>query len=123
MIARVLLAGTVLLLPTQAALACKCMAMSRGAVYASAAVAFAGEVVNITTTPSGRQRTRMRVVRPIKGIGRHHGELIVETVTDSAACGWDFRDGPRRVTIAAQRAAQGHLTASRCALYNLNPQP
>jgi hypothetical protein len=111
-------AVAVLLLSATPALACKCGTGSRDAAISDAAVVFEGRVVSIATRGSA-QVTAMQVVRPIKGVSA--GETIkVKSQTQSAACGYDFRQAPKTLLVGGQSAGRGAISVRRCTMYNLN---
>ena len=106
-------------LGSDAALACKCALVQRAQVVAATPVVFEGEIVAVKAAGAGRQLTALRVTQAIKGTTA--GETItVLTRTSAPACGWDFRQSPRRLVVGGDPAGTGRLSARRCTLYNLN---
>jgi hypothetical protein len=101
------------------AAACSC-GPGAGSIISRASVAFVGSVISVRSGgPLGRVAT-LRVVRPIKNIRR--GTVVrVATQATSAACGWNFRAGARRVTVAASRIKGNMLKTDKCKMYPLNP--
>jgi hypothetical protein len=97
-------------------------------------VVFDGEVLRVEVDASGkREVTTLRVHGVVKGLSarsayrldaaiRRRPEKTVTVVSgvDDAACGWDFRTGPQRLTIGAERDRFGTLVAMRCTMMNLN---
>jgi hypothetical protein len=122
------------LLVAPPALACKCALMAREQVIAATPVVFEGEVLRVELDASGeREVTTLRVHGVVKGFSRRAAYRLdaairrrpEKTVTilsgvDDAACGWDFRAGPQRLTIGAERDRFGTLVATRCTMMNLN---
>jgi len=116
------------------ALACKCALVAREQVIAATPVVFDGEVLRVEVDASGkREVTTLRVHGVVKGLSaraayrldaaiRRRPEKTVTVVSgvDDAACGWDFRTGPQRLTIGAERDRFGTLVAMRCTMMNLN---
>jgi hypothetical protein len=116
------------------ALACKCALVAREQVIAATPVVFDGEVLRVEVDVSGkREVTTLRVHGVVKGLSaraayrldaaiRRRPEKTVTVVSgvDDAACGWDFRTGPQRLTIGAERDRFGTLVAMRCTMMNLN---
>ena len=116
------------------ALACKCALVAREQVIAATPVVFDGEVLRVEIDASGkREVTTLRVHGVVKGLStraayrldaaiRRRPEKTVTVVSgvDAAACGWDFRTGPQRLTIGAERDRFGTLVATRCTMINLN---
>jgi len=116
------------------ALACKCSLVAREQVIAATPVVFDGEVLRVEVDASGkREVTTLRVHSVVKGLStraayrldaaiRRRPEKTVTVVSgvDDAACGWDFRTGPQRLTIGAERDRFGTLVAMRCTMMNLN---
>ena len=116
------------------ALACKCALVAREQVIAATPVVFDGEVLRVEIDASGkREVTTLRVHGVVKGLSaraayrldaaiRRRPEKTVTVVSgvDDAACGWDFRPGPQRLTIGAERDRFGTLVAMRCTMMNLN---
>ena len=116
------------------ALACKCALVAREQVIAATPVVFDGEVLRVEIDASGkREVTTLRVHGVVKGLStraayrldaaiRRRPEKTVTVVSgvDDAACGWDFRTGPQRLTIGAERDRFGTLVAMRCTMMNLN---
>ena len=102
-----------------AALACKCAVVPREQVIGTTPVVFEGRVVSIQT--SGRaQVTTVRVMRPIKGVATG-ATIKVRSGTQSAACGYDFRDATKTLTVGGDSAGPGRLSVRRCTMFNLNP--
>ena len=116
------------------ALACKCALVAREQVIAATPVVFDGEVLRVEIDARGkREVTTLRVHGVVKGLSaraayrldaaiRRRPEKTVTVVSgvDDAACGWDFRTGPQRLTIGAERDRFGTLVAMRCTMMNLN---
>jgi len=116
------------------ALACKCALVAREQVIATTPVVFDGEVLRVELDASGkREVTTLRVHGVIKGLSartayrldaalRRRPEKTVTILSgvDDAACGWDFRTGPQRLTIGAERDRFGTLVVGRCTMMNLN---
>jgi hypothetical protein len=116
------------------ALACKCALVAREQMIAVTPVVFDGEVLRVEVDASGkREVTTLRVHGVVKGLSaraayrldaaiRRRPEKTVTVVSgvDDAACGWDFRTGPQRLTIGAERDRFGTLVAMRCTMINLN---
>jgi hypothetical protein len=117
-----------------AALACKCALVSRDEAIAAAAVVFDGEVLRVERDGEDKNDVvTLRVTRAIKGVSprvayrldaalRRRPEKSVTVITraSAAACGWDFRQGPQRLTVGAERDKLGTLVATRCTMMNLN---
>jgi hypothetical protein len=108
-----------LLAATSAASACKCAVVPRAQAIGDAAVVFEGRILQIATHGTA-QVTTMSVVRPIKG-GSSGQTVKVKSRTQSAACGWDFREGSQTLTVGGESAGRGVLSVRRCTMYNLNP--
>jgi hypothetical protein len=116
------------------ALACKCALVAREQVIAATPVVFDGEVLRVELDASGeREVTTLRVHGVVKGLStraayrldaaiRRRPEKTVTIISgiNDAACGWDFRTGPQRLTIGAERDRFGTLIATRCTMMNLN---
>ena len=116
------------------AMACKCALVAREQVIAATPVVFDGEVLRVEVDASGkREVTTLRVHGVVKGLSaraayrldaaiRRRPEKTVTVVSgvDDAACGWDFRTSPQRLTIGAERDRFGTLVAMRCTMMNLN---
>jgi hypothetical protein len=114
--------------------ACQCAVIAREQAIAATAVVFDGEVLRVELDASGaREVTTLRVHGVIKGLSaraayrldaaiRRRPEKTVTVISglDDTACGWDFRMGPRRLTIGAERDRFGALVALRCTMLNLN---
>ncbi len=95
---------------------------------------FDGEVLRVELDASGEQEVvTLRVHRVIKGLSaraayrldaaiRRRPEKTVTVVSrlSDSACGWDFRGGPKRLTVGAERDRFDTLVATRCTMYNLN---
>jgi hypothetical protein len=121
-------------LTAPAALACKCALVSRDEAIAAASVVFDGEVLRVERDGEDKHEViTLRVRRAIKGLSpraayrldaalRRRPEKTVTVITpvSSAACGWDFRQGPQRLTVGAERDKFGTLVATRCTMMNLN---
>ena len=115
-------------------LGCKCAPLAREQVIAATPVVFDGEVLRVEVDASGkREVTTLRVHGVVKGLSaraaykldaaiRRRPEKTVTVLSgvDAAACGWDFRTGPQRLTIGAERDRFGTLVATRCTMINLN---
>jgi hypothetical protein len=104
------------------ALACKCALVPRERAIRSAQLVFQGRILKIETTPESGpadQVTTMTVIRNIKGMTR--GETVkIRSHTQSASCGYDFRDAQKTLLVGGSRLAGGMLSVSRCTMYNLN---
>lgn len=114
--------------------ACKCALVAREQVITQTPVVFDGEVLRVELAASGtHQVTTLRVRSVVKGLSkraiygmdagiRRRPEKTVTVLSEieDAACGWDFRKGPQRLTIGAERDRFGTLVATRCTMYNLN---
>lgn len=98
------------------ALACKCALTSRDEAIASSSYVFEGRVANIETDGT-TQVTTMTVAKMIKGPLR--GVIKVKSNTESASCGYDFREADKLLTVGAERSDDG-FTVRRCTMYNLN---
>ena len=134
------IAAAVLTVAATPALACKCALVPRDKVIAATPVVFDGEVLRVELAAGGAQEvTVFRVHGAIKGVSfqvssqiskilrrRTERTVTILSYVDDAVCGWDFREGPQRLTIGAERDGSD-LVATRCTLYNLNstilPQP
>jgi len=108
------------------ALACKCALVPRDRAIAAVPLVFHGRIVRIETAPEttpksgpGDQVTTMTVVRNVKGMARAR-TVKVRSHTQSASCGYDFRDVEGTVLVGASRSDDGMLTVRRCVMYNLN---
>jgi hypothetical protein len=122
------------LIASPPALACKCALVAREQVIAATPVVFDGEVLRVEVDVSGkREVTTLRVHGVVKGLSaraayrldaairrRPEKTVTVMSGVDDAACGWDFRTGPQRLTIGAERDRFGTLVAMRCTMMNLN---
>jgi len=130
-------AGAFLLASIAPAAACKCAEMPYDKVVAQTPVVFDGEVVRAELDTSGqRVITSFRVWGAVKGVSQklvrrpeafmsrtpHRTITVISRVKD-AECGWDFREGARRLIVGATRDEGGILTANRCTMYNLNRRP
>ena len=104
---------------SDAAFACKCAVVPRDQVIGTTPVVFEGRVVNIQTSGNA-QVTTVRVLRAIKGVSGG-ATIKVRSGTQSAACGYDFRDAGKTLTVGGELAGRGTLSARRCTMYNLNP--
>src|SRR5262249_51943337 len=116
------------------AFACKCALVAREQVIAATPVVFDGEVLRVELDASGqREVTTLRVHRVVKGFSartayrldaaippRPEKTVALLSRVDEADCGWDFRTGPQRLTIGAERDRFGTLVATRCTMMNLN---
>jgi hypothetical protein len=134
MLARVITLVVAGLLISRPAFGCKCAPIARDQVIAATPVVFDGEVLRVELDASGeREVTTLRVHGAIKGLSariayrldaaiRRRPEKTVTIVSgvSDAACGWDFRTGPQRLTVGADRDKFGTLVARRCTMYNLN---
>ena len=132
--ARAWLLAFVVLIASPAS-ACKCAVVAREQAVAKTPVVFDGEVLRVELVAGGKQQvTTLRVHGVIKGLSkraiygmdagirrRPEKTVTVLSETEDAACGWDFRKGPQRLTIGAERDRFGTLVATRCTMYNLNP--
>ena len=109
----------VLLAATGAASACKCAVVPRLQAIGSAPVVFEGRIVTIETQGTA-QVTTLTVVRPVKG-GVSSGQTVkVKSRTQSAACGWDFRQSAKTLLVGGEGAG-GVVSVRRCTMYSLNP--
>ena len=108
-----------LLAVSDAAFACKCAVVPRDQVIAATPVVFEGRIVNIRTSGKA-QVTTVSVMRPIKGVPAG-ASIKVRSGTQSAACGYDFRDAGKTLTVGGDSAGPGILSVRRCTMYNLNP--
>jgi hypothetical protein len=113
--------------------ACKCAIVPRDKVIAATPVVFDGEVIRVELDAAGTQElTVFRVRGAVKGVPasmvtrmdqmlRRRTERTVTIVSrvGDAECGWDFRTGPQRLTVGAERDGP-NLVATRCTIYNLN---
>jgi hypothetical protein len=131
--ARVSLAALIFAIASPAS-ACKCALLAREQVIAKTPVVFDGEVLRVELVAGGaREVTTLRVHGVIKGLSkraiygmeagirrRPEKNITVLSEVEDAACGWDFRKGPQRLTIGAERDSFGTLVATRCTMYNLN---
>ena len=110
------------LLTAEPALACKCALAPRDRVIISTPLVFEGRVLKIETTrESGdaAQVTTLMVLKNVKGMSV--GETVmVTTSTDSASCGYDFREAKPMLLVGAYRDEQGRMSVRRCTMYNLN---
>jgi hypothetical protein len=97
--------------------ACKCAVTSRAQATAGAQVVFEGRVVNIATRGT-EQLTTLAVVRSIKGATRG-ATVKVKSRTESAACGYDFRQAPKTLLVGGD-GERDAMTVRRCTMYNLN---
>ena len=104
---------------SDAAFACKCAVVPRDQVIGATPVVFEGRVVNIRTSGKA-QVTTVRVVRRIKGVSAG-ASIEVRSGTQSAACGYDFRDAAKTLTVGGEHAGHGVLSVRRCTMFNLNP--
>ena len=100
------------------ALACKCAVTARDQAIASTPVVFEGRVVNIETQGK-EQLTTFAVVRAIKGL-QGRDRIKVKSRTVSAACGYDFREAPKKLLVGGEAAADGSVSVRRCTMHNLN---
>ena len=128
--------ATLGLLVAPHALACKCALIAREQVIEATPVVFDGEVLRVELDASGkREVTTLRVHGVVKGLSariayrldaaiRRRPEKTVTVLSgvDDASCGWDFRSGPQRLTIGAERDTFGTLVVRRCTMINLNPR-
>jgi hypothetical protein len=119
------------------AAACKCALVPYDKMVAQTPVVFDGEVVRSELDVAGQRLiTSFRVWGAVKGVSHKlvrrpesvlsrtpQRTLTVISRIKSAECGWDFREGPRRLIVGAIRDEQGILIASRCAIHNLNRPP
>jgi hypothetical protein len=126
--------GIIGVLAVSSAQACKCTLNTREEVMASTPVVFDGEVLRVELDASGEgEVVILRVHGVYKGLSaraayrfdaalRRRPEKTVTIVSrvNEAACGWDFRNGPQRLTVGAERDRFGTLVATRCTMYNLN---
>jgi hypothetical protein len=122
------------ILAASPAFACKGALVARDQVIAATAVVFDGEVLRVELDATGeREVVTLRVHGAIKGLSaraayrldtaiRRRPEKTVTVISrvSDAACGWDFREGPQRLTVGAERDRFGALVATRCTMYNLN---
>lgn len=110
------------LLAVSPALACKCALVPRDRAIISTPLVFEGRVLKIETTRDtgpAAQTTTLMVVKNIKGMSA--GEAVmISTNTESASCGFDFREMKQTLLVGAHRDAQGRYSVHRCTMYNLN---
>ena len=103
---------------SDAAFACKCAVVPRDQVIAATPVVFEGRILKIDTRGTA-QTTTVNVVRPIKGISA--GVTIkVRSRTESAACGYDFREAAKTLLFGSDSTGRASLSVRRCTMYNLN---
>ena len=100
------------------ALACKCAVVARDQVIASTPIVFEGRIASIGTRGKA-QVTTLVVTRAIKGVPEG-ASVRVNSRTESAACGYDFREAPKTLMVGRTRSG-GTLSVRRCAMVNLNP--
>jgi hypothetical protein len=111
------LAG-LLLLAAEPALACKCSVTSRDHAIAAAPLVFEGRILSIQTNGTA-QVTTIVVTKPIKGVSMGV-RLKVKSHTQSAACGYDFREANKTLTVGGEKAERNTISVRRCTMYNLN---
>jgi hypothetical protein len=75
--------------------------------------------VNIRTSGKAQVIT-VRVVRPIKGVSAG-ASIEVYSVTQSAACGYDYRETGKTLTVGGEQAGRGTLSVCRFTMFDLNP--
>lgn len=128
---------------TDQAFACSCSRPEPASIIESADVAFEGQVVaveyfdllgnpcdieRIVDGPDrlkaeqarrlcSRQKTRLRVLKPLKG--QSEEVVTIYTDTDTAACGYEFRKGAY-LTVVAGRGRSGDLSTGLCSMSGVN---
>lgn len=110
--------GALLLLATEPTFACKCAVVPRDQTISTTPLVFEGRVAGIATTGTS-QITMVVVTKPIKGVSADV-ILKVKSKTQSAACGYDFREADKTLTIGGKSAGRGVISVHRCTMYNLN---
>lgn len=111
--------AAVLLLAADPALACKCAVVPREQAIAATPLVFEGRILDVRT--QGRaQVTTVIVTTPIKGASRGV-TLKVKSGTQSASCGYDFREAPKTLTFGGEKAGRNTIAVRRCTMFNLNP--
>ena len=65
------------------------------------------------------QLTTVTATNPIKGVSKGV-TLKVTSGTQSAACGYDFREAPKTLTIGGEKVGRNMISVRRCTMYNLN---
>jgi hypothetical protein len=113
--------------------ACTCPERSRDQVIGATPVVFDGEILRVEMDEANLQQiTTFRVRDAIKGVPRR-AVLSLQTVfkrlpqrtisivsdPEKAGCGWDFRSGPARLTVGAERIGPT-LVATYCTMSALN---
>lgn len=101
------------------ALACKCAVVARDLTVALTPLVFEGRVLAIRTQGTA-QVTTVLVTNPIKGVSKGV-TLTVKSHTQSASCGYDFREAEKTLTIGGEATGRNTLSVRRCAMFNLNP--
>jgi hypothetical protein len=102
---------------TSAASACKCGVSSRESTIESTPVVFEGRITGIQTRGTA-QVTTFSVVRTIKGqVG---ATVRVTSSTVSSACGYDFREAAKTLTVGGSGSGRS-ISVRRCTMFNLNP--
>ena len=109
----------VLLAAPNSASACKCAVVPRAQVIGTTPVVFEGRIVNMRTSGKA-QVTTVRVLRAIKGVSSG-ATIKVRSGTQAAACGYDFRDAGKALTVGGELSGRGTLSVRRCTMVNLNP--
>ena len=108
----------VLLLAADPAIACKCAVVSREQTIAATPLVFEGRILSIETKGKA-QLTTVTATNPIKGVSKGV-TLKVTSGTQSAACGYDFREAPKTLTIGGEKVGRNMISVRRCTMYNLN---
>ena len=111
--------AAVMLLAADPALACKCALVARDLTIVATPLVFEGRILDIKTQGT-TQLTTVIVTKPVKGVSQGV-TLKVKSRTESAACGYDFREAEKVLTVGGEKAARNVITVRRCTMYNLNP--
>ncbi len=111
-------AAAVMLLATDPALACKCALVARDLTIEATPLVFEGRILDIRTQGTA-QLTTVIVTKPIKGVSQGV-TLKVKSRTESAACGYDFREADGVLTVGGEKAARNVIGVRRCTMYDLN---
>jgi len=111
--------GILLLVAVDPALACKCAVVPREQTIAATPLVFEGRILSIETNGKA-QLTTVTATNPIKGVSKGV-TLKVTSGTQSAACGYDFREAPKTLTIGGEKVARNVIRVRRCTMFNLNP--
>jgi hypothetical protein len=116
------------------AFACQCRRPAASVrIVESADIAFVGQVVAIeyldewgnrcdieaklTRISCSTQKTRLRVLKPLKG--QPEDVVTLYTGTDSGACGYQF-EKDAYLTVVAGRNSRGNLSTNLCAMLAVN---